>query len=79
MEKPLNLNIIVDQLFSLALRIPAEKRVKLKEIGFQFEQQTEVGSTIPPDTQKTPIIFWLAIPVMKVMFWIEDNSPLLLI
>ena len=34
MEKPLNLNIIVDQLFSLALRIPAEKRVKLKEIGF---------------------------------------------
>ena len=57
MEKPLNLNIIVDQLFSLALRIPAEKRVKLKEIGFQFEQQTEVGSTIPPDTQKTPIIF----------------------
>ena len=32
-EDRINLNIIVDQLFSLALRIPGEKRVKLKKIG----------------------------------------------
>ena len=32
-EEPLHLNIIVDELFSLVLRIPGEKKVKLKKIG----------------------------------------------
>ena len=32
-EQSLNLNIIIHELFSLALRIPEEKRVTLKEIG----------------------------------------------
>ena len=32
-EEPLSLNIIVDELFSLALQIPGEERVKLKKIG----------------------------------------------
>ena len=32
-EEPLSLNIIVDYLFSLGLRIPGEERVKLKKIG----------------------------------------------
>ena len=31
--KPLNLNIIVDKLFFLALRIPGEKIARLKKIG----------------------------------------------
>ena len=34
---------------------------------------------IPPDTQNTPIIFLSAIAVMKVIFWIKDNSALFLI
>ena len=32
-EEPLNLNINVNKLYSLALLIPEKKRVKLKKIG----------------------------------------------
>ena len=52
---------------------------KLKKIGIWFEQQTEVGSTIPLDTKNTLIIFLSAIAVMQVIFWTEDNSVLFLI
>ena len=38
-----------------------------------------MGSTISPDAQNTLIIFLSAIAVMKVIFWIEDNSALYLI
>ena len=69
--KPFNLNIFADKL-SFVLWIPGEKRAKLKKISISFEQKTEVGSTIPLDTQDT-LHFLSAIAVMQVIFWTEDN------
>ena len=37
------------------------------KLGIQFEQQFEVGSTIPPDTQIRLIIFLSEIAVMQVI------------
>ena len=55
------------------------KESQTEENRYLFEQQTEVGSTIPPDTQNTLIIFLSAIAVKKVIFLIENNSALFLI
>ena len=76
--KLLNLNIIADKVF-FASGIPGEKRAKLKKIGRESEQQTEVGSTIPLDIQNTFIIFLSAIAVMQVFFELKINPALFLI
>ena len=41
--------------------------------------QTEVGSTIPPDTQNTLIIFLSAIAVMQLIFLPEDDCAFILL
>ena len=49
------------------------KEGQADETRYLFEQQTEVGSTIPPDTQNSLIIFLSVVAVMQVIFWTEDN------
>ena len=64
----LNLNIIVDQLFFCCVANSKRKESQAEENRYLIEQQTEVGSTIPTDTQNILIIFLSTIAVMKVIF-----------
>ena len=67
--KSLNLDIIVDKLFScVGNSWRKESQAEENRYLIWTAEQTEVGSAIPLDTRNTLIIFLSAISVMQVIF-----------